>query len=117
MKSTNWLELVNKVDKKCELCGSSRNIEVHHIIPRCCQIDGIDIDDKENLLVVCSSCHGKLTPKSMLSRYGIVKAKKKGKLLSEFYSIVESRIDENEGISPVEVMDIVDLVFGDAVCV
>lgn len=113
--NAKYTDVINEAGCKCELCGSTRNIEVHHIIPRCCEIDGININDKDNLLVVCSACHSKLTPKAMLVKYGLEKAKRRGKLLHKFYEMVDEHIEENDGISSVEIMDIVDSVFGDAV--
>lgn len=113
--NAKYTDVINEAGCKCELCGSTRNIEVHHIIPRCCEIDGININDKDNLLVVCSACHSKLTPKAMLVKYGLEKAKRQGKLLHKFYEMVDEHIEENDGISSVEIMDIVDSVFGDAV--
>lgn len=69
----------------CELCGSTRNLEIHHLVPRtACEgiLDG-DIDD--NLLVVCGACHSKLTPRRFLQKYGIQKAQKRRKDLLAFY--------------------------------
>ena len=51
----------------------------------------------------------------MLVKYGLEKAKRQGKLLHRFYEMVDEHIEENDGISSVEIMDIVDSVFGDAV--
>lgn len=113
--NAKYTDVINEAGCKCELCGSTRNIEVHHIIPRCCEIDGININDKDNLLVVCSACHSKLTPKTMLVKYGLEKARRQGKLLHRFYEMVEKQTEENDGISSVEIMDIVDSVFGDVV--
>lgn len=62
--------LLSDIDR-CELCGSKRFLEVHHCIPVC--VGGTD--DEENLLVVCCSCHEKLTPRRLLQRIGINKAK------------------------------------------
>ena len=107
MKS-KYSDVIVEAGHKCELCGSTRNIEIHHIIPRCCQIDGVDIDDKDNLIAVCNSCHGKLTPKRMLTKYGLEKAKKPGVLLHKFYEMIEEQSVENNGISSIEIMDIVE---------
>lgn len=52
---------------RCELCGSPRNIEAHHIIP----ISFGGADCVENILAVCEKCHVLLTPKSTLTRKGI----------------------------------------------
>ena len=60
---------------KCELCGSRRNLEAHHIIPI---VYGGD-DSLENLLCVCASCHVKLTPRSLLTKKGIEIARANGK--------------------------------------
>ena len=57
----------------CELCGDKRNLEVHHIIPQVAKIDGLDIDDLDNLIVVCGKCHNRLTPRRYLQKYGIAK--------------------------------------------
>ena len=113
--NAKYIDVINEAGCKCELCGSTRNIEVHHIIPRCCEIDGVNINDKDNLLVVCSACHSKLTPKAMLVKYGLEKAKMQGKLLHKFYEIVDEYIEDNDGISSVEIMDIVESVFSDVV--
>jgi polyribonucleotide nucleotidyltransferase len=39
-----YKKLVDSVGK-CELCGSTRNLEVHHMIPLICAIDGVDLED------------------------------------------------------------------------
>lgn len=55
----------------CELCGDKRNLEVHHIIPVCCG----GSDNIDNLIVVCGTCHAKLTPKRELTKIGINRAR------------------------------------------
>lgn len=52
--------------ERCELCGSRRGLEAHHIIPLC--VGGNDSD--ENLLCVCQRCHAILTPRSVLTKIG-----------------------------------------------
>ena len=93
----------------CELCGSRRNLEVHHIIPRCVETFGIDLDNENNLIVVCSCCHAKLTPKKLLTSYGIAKAKAEGTdaKLIQFYNLV-SDLDIYDAI---DVVDLVEYVF------
>ena len=61
-------------NKRCELCGGIRGLDVHHIIPKVC--GGSDRID--NLIVICSGCHGKLTPKSELTKIGLERAEKNG---------------------------------------
>ena len=38
---------------RCQNCGNSTNLQVHHVCPR--SLLGDDIG--ENLIVLCSSCH------------------------------------------------------------
>ena len=52
---------------KCELCGDTYGLELHHIIPRCCG----GTDDEDNLVLVCGKCHARLTPRRILSKIGI----------------------------------------------
>ena len=63
-------QLIKEVGK-CELCGSKRGLEVHHIIP--ISFGGDDVD--ENKIVVCCGCHAKLTPRRLLTTKGIKRAK------------------------------------------
>jgi len=79
-------QLIDETGGRCELCGSKRGIEVHHIIPRCCAIEGVDLDHIDNLIVVCRSCHSKLTPRSILSQYGTQRARKEGKQIGRVKS-------------------------------
>lgn len=51
---------------KCELCGSVRGLELHHIIPVCAG----GSDSENNLILICSGCHSKLTPTSELTKVG-----------------------------------------------
>lgn len=71
---------------KCELCWSVRGLEVHHIIPKVCEIDDIDFECDANLIVLCSSCHGKLTSKSLLTKYGQQKMLNRSRKLVKFYT-------------------------------
>lgn len=64
---TSAMRKVLSEHSRCELCGSSRNIEAHHIIP--ISLGGADC--VENILAVCEKCHVLLTPKSMLTKKGI----------------------------------------------
>lgn len=41
---------------KCEKCGSTKNLVVHHLMPQ--QNGGSD--EKENAVVLCRSCHAKV---------------------------------------------------------
>ena len=74
---------------RCELCGSKRNLQLHHMIPMVCQPDDddnllkkpIDLDIEDNWICVCCSCHDKLTPKNLLCKYGMNKQKQRNKKL------------------------------------
>lgn len=45
-------------EKKCEMCGSKKNIDVHHI-------DGnYQNNTPENLMILCRSCHMKIHRKN-----------------------------------------------------
>lgn len=64
---------------RCELCGSKRDLQAHHIIPFCFY----PVDDKENLICVCKGCHAKLTPSSVLTKIGIETARLNGKQIGQ----------------------------------
>lgn len=40
--------------KKCEVCGWTQTLHLHHIIPRC---DKRCTDSLQNLAVLCPNCH------------------------------------------------------------
>ncbi len=48
-----WLKHPN--EKYCHACGTTRKIELHHIIPR--HIDPSKIFDENNLIPLCRCCH------------------------------------------------------------
>ena len=77
----------------CELCGSSRNLEVHHIIP---VVFGGPEDDEENMIVVCKKCHALLTPHRILSKEGIKRAMAPG-AFSDLYREFYETLGEFEG--------------------
>ena len=97
---------------KCELCGNRRGLEVHHIIPR---VAG-GPDEIDNMIVVCSSCHAKLTPRSALAKYGIRAVRYRNvveEIATEFYRAVDKEIDI--GFSVRDVLDIFDRVCDEVV--
>lgn len=64
----NMIILYKNANNKCELCGKTNKLSVHHI-------DGSGIGNKNNLkinnnpnnlLLLCSSCHGKIHGKKYL---------------------------------------------------
>lgn len=100
----------------CELCGSRRNLEVHHCIPRVVPLQGVNLDDEDNLVVVCGSCHSKLTPRRLLTKYGIAKmpctdgTQGSKSLMLKFYKMID---DLDCDIDVCAMYDIVELVFAD----
>jgi len=49
------------LDSSCEICGASRHLEVHHVVPR--RMGGSKdpaVDAEENLLLLCRNCHGSI---------------------------------------------------------
>ena len=51
----NRREFVARIGR-CELCGSTRNLECHHIIPLAVAPDDLDLDVPDNCLCVCGTC-------------------------------------------------------------
>ena len=54
--------VIVEADSRCEICGASRNLEVHHIEPR--RMGGSrrpEIEDPSNKAVLCRSCHTEIT--------------------------------------------------------
>lgn len=95
-------QLIKEVGK-CELCGSKRGLEVHHIIP--ITFGGEDVD--ENRIVVCCGCHAKLTPTNILTKMGFIERKKKNEYLNlfavelkdVFYAMLEDMADDRPSTS------------------
>lgn len=48
-------EIKELYDGKCAICGSSKNLQVHHIVP--IQIIPTLKLDNDNLIAVCEKCH------------------------------------------------------------
>lgn len=95
----------------CEMCGDNRNLQLHHIIPQTCENGYINLDVKDNWLCVCSICHAKLTPKNLLTKYGIRKTIAKNELLEIpiiFYSRCQRIIDEENELQVADVFDVFD---------
>lgn len=100
---------------RCELCGSRRNLQLHHMIPLVCENEFIDLDVEDNWLCVCSACHAKLTPKNLLCKYGISNAKKNNdKILkrSKFLNAIDVELSDGIILRPSEIIDIFMEVYG-----
>ena len=82
-------QLLDEVEQ-CELCGSKRNLEAHHIIP--VSVGGPD--ESDNLIVVCGSCHSKLTPKGVLTKMALQKRLRNGAAYIDFFrNVIELDCD------------------------
>lgn len=75
MRTRKGFEQLINERGKCELCADTRGLQVHHIIPKVCELGDENLDDPENLIVVCRSCHAKLTPHKLLTVHGLKKVR------------------------------------------
>ena len=103
-----------KLTDKCELCGSPKKLEIHHIIPLCA--GGEDVF--ENWICICKSCHSKLTPSGQLTRIGLNALKIRNNIIAiyeEFYNEIQNQLDCLQGdfsfLSANDIMDIFDNVY------
>ena len=55
-RQEGWLQALRRDDFTCQLCGSHRNLEVHHVRRRS---KGGE-DSPSNLLTVCHDCHAQI---------------------------------------------------------
>lgn len=56
--STKWREDVLKRDsRRCRICGATKNLEAHHIIPVAADKDAKYIYDRNNGITLCHTCH------------------------------------------------------------
>lgn len=76
---------------------------------------GVDFDVESNYLSVCRKCHALLTPRDLLSKYGVEKARWKKNALagmvSEFYTKLHDAIDVYQSADVEMVLDVFDSVF------
>lgn len=94
---------------RCELCGETRNLECHHIIPVVC--GGEDCED--NLLCVCRVCHSKLTPHSQLCKIGQRPARVLdvlSRMHLRFYELAEELMLDGDELTGVDWPDVFDRV-------
>jgi ribosomal protein S14 len=60
-KRRNWEKVKRellRIEKRCQLCGAEKPLEVAHIVP----YSRGGADSPENLLVLCRNCHRKMVP-------------------------------------------------------
>jgi len=84
---TNEQRKYLKEFSRCELCGSPKSLELHHIIPT--SFGGPDVVD--NWIAICHGCHAKLTPKSILVKKGQTKYFNP---VHDFYKLLQQGLQE-----------------------
>lgn len=99
-RQTATMREVMSEHERCELCGSSRSLEAHHIIPLA--LGGTD--EKENILCVCKKCHALLTPNSLLTRMGLAPYVAEERFYKHFNELSEA----GERYSASDVFDYLD---------
>lgn len=99
---------------RCELCGSTKGLECHHIIPMVASNYGVNLDVDDNYICVCLKCHSLLTPRKLLSKYGIEKHRFAGDIAKyiayEFYAELGKQIDREPLSDFSDVCDVFDTV-------
>jgi 5-methylcytosine-specific restriction endonuclease McrA len=48
-----WAKVLTRDGWRCQICGSSSNLQVHHITRR----SSLGNDEEENLITLCVNCH------------------------------------------------------------
>ena len=99
-----------KEHERCELCGSKRELQAHHIIPIC--VGGPDV--QANILVVCKKCHALLTPSSILTAFGIQRMRSQYgdepvvSIQRKIYERCDDICESGDSLDVIEVFDIMD---------
>lgn len=88
-------ERLTKIGTKCCNCGSTNNLQYHHIIPLA--FGGNDIDS--NLCCLCEDCHGlihgmEFNNHSELIKRGQAKAKDEGKNIGQIGNILTITMED-----------------------
>ena len=95
---------------RCELCGSPKKLEIHHIIPLCTGAE----DCIDNWIAICSSCHSRLTPKSQLTKLGLKRIKAQNAIIeiqASFYERLNEIANSESNIDCIDVLDIFDSIY------
>jgi len=95
LKSEEWrqlrIDLYDFRGSKCEKCGSTKNLQVHHK-----HYSNIFNEEPEDLIVLCSRCHaethGLIKPKKDKKKYK--KAKKKKKFVTNLSRREELKLEK-----------------------
>lgn len=56
VSKTTYNEVLKKCKKRCVMCGSTQNVQLHHICGR-----GKDLtDNPDNCVMLCNNCHNNI---------------------------------------------------------
>ena len=104
----------------CELCGSRKGVECHHILPMCMEMFGVNFDVEDNYLSVCRKCHALLTPRPLLAKIGNERSRWDGNVPLQirwrFYDTIGKMLDNGEYVDSDTLFDVFDKVI-DGYCV
>ena len=104
----------------CELCGSRKGVECHHVLPMCMEMYGVNFDVEDNYLSVCRKCHALLTPRSLLAKIGNERLRWDGNVPLQirwrFYDTIGKMLDNGEYVDSDTLFDVFDEVI-DGYCV
>lgn len=103
----------------CELCGSKKGVECHHVLPMCMEMYGVDFDVEDNYLTVCRKCHALLTPRPLLAKIGNARASWDGNVPMQirwkFYNRIGELLDNDENVESDVLFDVFDAVISEYV--
>lgn len=100
LKNGNWqkrrIEILQRDDFKCTLCGDEKQLEVHHLD----YIEGIKAWEYPNDMfkTLCRKCHEREQPRSKVERYLLDSLKMKGFMVGDLLAL-SSKIDTNRGFT------------------
>lgn len=100
-RQTQAMRKVLSEHESCELCGSNRELQAHHIIP--VSLGGRDVE--ENILCVCAKCHTPLTPHSVLTKNALNIHRN---LPLKFYQYFHEWAESGDNFDAIDVMDYLD---------
>jgi len=94
-------ELIKRKDKVCQICGSSKNLDVHHIDGNGYPKSKTPNQNQDNLILLCHACHinlhlGKVKNRATLIE-GILYRRERGETfasIGEYYGMSRQRIHQ-----------------------
>lgn len=98
LQNGNWqrrrIQILQRDDFRCTICGSDQKLEVHHLD----YLEGIQVWEHPNdmLVTLCRKCHEKEQPRYKVERHLIDTLKMKGFMIGDllaFNSMLQTRKD------------------------